>query len=209
MISLHATKKLLAKLPINEQGVLPEQANTPWLQEQQASSSSALSGWHGNLITLQRRNCVLLVHDETRFPLFIPCLTKPDFANLDRWFVDVLMNTLMKCGANERQLQAVHEHLAPLHIDTECNRSVQGSMSRMKADIEHMLWCNNVDIMDVSGARTAVWLAERPCTIKGRKDYLWPQQAMLALLSELATGNVSVVTLPDNVIDLKDYRNGR
>jgi len=203
MIKLHATKKLLAKLPINEQGILPEQANTQWLQEQQTTATSALSGWHGNLITLQRRQCILLVHDTTRFPLFIPCLTKPDFANLNWWFIDALMNTLLKCGANDAQLQAVHQHLAPLHIDTDCNRSVQGTMNRMKGDIETMLYYDRLDIIDISAARTSAWLADRPCTIKGQKDCVWPQQAMLALLDRAASPAPLTV---DNVISIKDYQ---
>lgn len=35
---------------------------------------------------------------------------------------------------------------------------------------------------DLSPYRTAAWLAERPCTIKGRKDCVWPIQAMGELL---------------------------
>jgi hypothetical protein len=65
--------------------------------------TNPLGSWHANLLTLQRRNCILLVHDETLFPLFIPCLTKPDFKALQWHFEDVLMNTLLKAGA-------CHEH---------------------------------------------------------------------------------------------------
>jgi len=206
MIKLHATKKLLAKLPVDASGYLPE-AQEPGNTDAR-KTESPLSGWHGNLITLQRRQCILLVHDSTRFPLFIPCLTKPDFANLDWWFLDSLMNTLIKCGANEQQLDVVHKQLAPLQISTDCSRSVQGTMNQMKGDIEHMLWYDSADINEVSAARTSVWLAGRPCNVKGQKDCIWPQEAMLKLLSELATGSVPAKTLPGNVIDLKDYRNG-
>ncbi len=150
-----------------------------------AKDVSPLSGWHGNVITLQRRNCILLVHDETRFPLFIPCLTKPDFLRLDDLFIDVLMNTLMKCGADHMQLDVIHQHLSPLCIDTDCNRSVQGTMNQMKGDVEHMLWYQGVSITDISGPRTSVWLANRPCTVKGKKDCIWPDKAMLNLLSNL------------------------
>lgn len=71
MITIHATKKLSAKLPsgispIDSTGTTSELDNNP------------LSGWHANLLILQRRNCVLLVHDVTRFPLFIKGLLKAD-----------------------------------------------------------------------------------------------------------------------------------
>ena len=208
MIKIHVTKKLFAKLPINEKNLLPKQASTQLLQAQTPTLPSALSGWHGNLITLQRRNCILLAHDTTRFPLFIPCLTKPDFDHLNMWFEDALMNTLIKAGAYDNQLNAVHHHLAPLQIDTDCNRSVQGTMNQMKADLEHMLWVENVDITEVSGPLAALWLSGLLRKVKGQKDYITPQKEMLSLLSLLATGDVPANTLPGNVIDLKDYRNG-
>lgn len=210
----------MAKLPVNEQGVLPEQANTQWLQEQKSPSPSALSGWHGNLITLQRRQCILLVHNTTRFPLFIPCLTKPDFANLDWWFVDTFMNTLLKCGANDAQLQAVHQHLAQLQFDTNCNRSVQGTMNQMKGDIDNMLYYDGQKITELSAARTSAWLADRPCNVKGQKDCVWPLKAMKELLNSAAALPASLGShkvgekapedkreiTTDNVISIKDYR---
>ncbi|MFT4608747.1 MAG: hypothetical protein ACI9V8_001773 [Urechidicola sp.] len=208
MILIHATKKLFAKLPVNDQGFLPEQSATQILQAQGSLSSSVLSGWHANLLTIQRRQCILLVHDTTRFSLFIPCLTKPDFANLNGCFEDALMNTLIKVGANDKQLDAVHRYLAPLQIDTDCNRSSQGSMNQMKADIEHMLLVNNVDIKNVSGPRAAQWLSAQPRKVKGRNDYIWPQTEMLSLLSDSAINNIAAEPLPDNVFNLKDYRNG-
>jgi hypothetical protein len=189
MIKLHVTKKLLAKLPIDEKGYL---VNAKEASDEKAKTESPLTGWHGNLILLQRRNCILLVHDTTRFALFIPCLTKPDFVNLDAWFLDALMNTLIKCGANEMQLDAIYRHLAPLQIDTDCNRSVQGTINHIKAEIENMLWYDGLDISDVSGARTGVWLADRPTSVKGQKEYIWPREAMLALLDGMAVGDKRV-----------------
>lgn len=207
MINLHSTKKLLAKLPVDEQGFLPEQAKTKYLSER-IIEQNPLSGWHGNLLILQRRNCVLLMHDATRFPLFIPCLTKPDFSNLDALFIDSLMNTLLKCGATEAQLGAAQKYLSCLSIDTDCNRSVQGIMNQMKGDIEHMLWFDNVDVADLSGYRAGVWLSDRPCNVKGKKGCIWPKEAMLELLDSFAEadevqGELSV--LPSNVVSMADY----
>ena len=94
MIKIHSTKKLLAKLPLNKDGFIANDKTN--YSSQTVLSENPLSGWHANLITLQRRNCILMVHDETRFPLFMTCLTKPDFANLNWYFQDTLMNTLLK-----------------------------------------------------------------------------------------------------------------
>lgn len=171
MIQLHVTKKLLAKLPIDEPKVLPE-----------SHTENPLSGWHGNLITLQRRNCIVMVHDATRFPLFLLCLTKLDFANLDYWFADALMNTLLKVGANDQQMTTATKLLAKLSIDSVCDRSVQGTMNRIKGDVEHMVWYDDAKIVDLSGPKIGAWLADSPCSIKGQKDFIIPNKAMLELL---------------------------
>ena len=183
MIKIHATKKLLTKLPVNEQGFLPPDKNAPTQQGNDTEQAETLlSGWHTNLITLQRRNCILFVHDATRFPVFIPCLTKPDFAALDWHFHDVFMNTLIKIGADDAIMNRAGALLQPLRFDTDCNRSVQGTMNQMAGDIEYSLSYRDMKIQDISPYRISAWLADRPCNIKGKKDCVWPIKAMRELL---------------------------
>jgi len=210
MIAIHATKKLYAKLPdvasmkqreiedskagdldsasaaSNQQINLSPLTPTLSLRERE---QNPLSGWHANLIVLQRRNCVLLVHDATRFPLFIKGLMKADFARFDELFADALMNTLLKLGANQPQLDSAAALLAPCRFDTDCNRSVQGTLNQMAGDIQHMLLFEQADLDAICSYRTGVWLADRPCTVKGQKDCIWPDKAMLALLNQVGVRN--------------------
>ena len=206
MIKIHATKKLLAKLPVDESGFLPEKKPPPHMRGCNEQSESLLSGWHANLITLQRRNCILLVHDTTRFPLFISSLTKPDFVRLDWYFQDVLMNTLLKLGTSQQQMDTAAVHLQRLRFDSNCNRSVQGTMNQMKGDVEHMLWYDNAAVQDLSGYRTGVWLASRPCTVKGLKDCVWPDKAILELLNTLPVDKPDIQIARNNVVNMEDYR---
>lgn len=193
MIYLYATRKLFDRLPLNEHGQFAVTPRTQWMFEQALLDINPLSGWHGNLLTLQRRNTLLLVHDATRFPLVLPALTKSDWPELNYRFVDALMNTLLKCGATEAQMGAAHQFLRPLQVGTDCNRSVQGTLNRMKSDIEHFLWYDQANIAELSGYRLGAWLADRPCGVKGR-GFLWPQKEMLSLLERLAnTGDFPVV----------------
>lgn len=181
MINLFCTQKLIAKLPVNE-GVIPACSDAK-LTDLSTPDTHPLSDWHANLLTIQRRNCMLLMHNQTRFPVFIVGLTKPDFAKLDFLFADSFINTLLKVGASNQQLQKAASLLGPLTIAKANNRSVQGTMNQMKGDIEHQLWFDQINIMDCSPYRTAAWLAERPCMVKGQKDCIWPIKEMLALLS--------------------------
>ncbi|WP_235041484.1 DUF6933 domain-containing protein [Vreelandella profundi] len=90
MIQLHATRKLSKRLPLNSDGQFAVSPRTEWLYQIPSLNINPLSGWHANVATLQRRNCVLLVHDETCFPLVLPAITKPDFFELNDRFVDCL-----------------------------------------------------------------------------------------------------------------------
>ncbi len=186
MIQLHATRKLFERLPLDDQGQLASTPRSAWLFDAAPIEANPLSGWHGNLVTYQRRNCVLLVHDKTRFPLFLPALTKPDFAELNDRFVDALMNTLLKCGANQDQLNTAQRHLRPFQIDTQCNRSVQATLNRMGQDLEYVLQYDNINVGEITGYRQGVWLAQSPRSVKGR-GVLWPQKAMLTLLQQEAS----------------------
>ena len=180
MIPLHCTKKLLAKLQLLEDGRL--RSRKPTLSVVRDPATNPLSCWHANLILLQRRQCVLFVHDATRFPVFVPALKKNDFAELDWFFQDGFMNTLLKVGAEDRHMKVAEKLLAPLVCDNDCNRSVQGTLNQMGQDMGHMLDYDDASVTDLSPYRTSAWLADRPCTMKGVRDCIWPVRAMLELL---------------------------
>ena len=206
MIKIHSTKKLLAKLPLDTSGTLPNPQVDP---EHLSNSDSLLGDWHANLLILQRVNCVLFVHDATRFPVFVKELRKPDFAKLAWHFEDGFMNTLLKAGASNTQMKAAANALRPLQFDNDCNRSVQGTMNQMAGETEHMLWYDNASVKDISAYRTGVCLADRPTSMKGVKGFIWPDKEMLALLDRIAeTGleNDSGKMDRDNVVRLDLYR---
>lgn len=183
MIRLHCTKKLLTKLPLLEDGRLHSRKLA--LSVVRDPSSNPLSDWHANLILLQRRQCVLFVHDATRFPVFVPALRKADFAELDYYFCDGFMNTLVKVGAEERHMSAAEKLLMPLACDNDCDRSVQGTLNQMGQELGFMLEYDNASVMDMAPYRTSAWLAERPCSAKNVRDCIWPVRSMLEILEKV------------------------
>lgn len=114
-------------------------------------------------------------------------------------------------GADETHMSAAHSCLRPLQVESRCHRSAQGTLNRIKADLEHLLWYDHANIADLSGHRLGAWLANRPCSVKGR-GVIWPQREMLGLLAALPpvadTGGRKdeAADLPDNVVSLRDYR---
>lgn len=166
---LHCSQKLAAKLP----GV----STTP-LQE-----TSPLGSWHGHLFTLDRRQCVMLVHDATRYALFLPGLRKEDFAALsERWFRPLYLATLALCGCPEVQMKKAELALGPMRFDTATDRSVQGSLRVARQDME--AWVYSVpNVMDVDALKVSRWLNERPATVYGK--WVWPEKAMLEAVARI------------------------
>lgn len=177
MIQIHATKKLLAKMSAQTK---------PGAEDILAAPQSKLGSWHANLLTIQRRNCLLFVHDQTRFPLFIPALTKPDFAKIDRFFDDALMNTLLKSDATQEQLDTAAALLQPLAFVGGTDRSVLGTLNQLGQDIDHILYVDSLNVAEMAGYALSASLADRPCQVKGQKDYIWPKDAFLELLDRLS-----------------------
>jgi len=163
---IHCTHKLAAKLP----GV----SGAPLVE------TSSLGSWHANLYVIDRHNCVMFCHDQTRFVLFMAGLKKADFARLDFWFQDLFANTMLKLGYEPRLIEKTLGLLDPLQFDTSCDRSVQGSMRTARAmELEGMLM-DVPDVLDLPIYTVSARLNHRPVTTKGMKESecLWPDKAM-------------------------------
>lgn len=169
---IHCTKKLAAKIPKVSADPLTD--------------SNRFGSWHANLYTIDRRNCVLFCHDQTRFSLFKTGLKKDDFINLDYWFSDLLANLLLKSGYDTNLIKNALDLLDPLQFDTHCNRSVQGTMRVTMEDLDAFLYLNFPSVMDAPIYSTSVRLNQRPVTVKGQRECIWPDKAMEEHLKALA-----------------------
>ena len=156
----HCTKKLYAKLL--------ESVKEAELATSAIGTQAHWLNWHANIVTIQRRQCIIAVHDTTRFTLFIPCLTKKDFANLDEQFNDVLMNTLLKSDISPELVNVAATNYQPLTFETICNHSVQGTMNQVTQGIDYGLYYKNTSV--------AVILSHRPRGVNGQKGYIWPNE---------------------------------
>lgn len=145
--------------------------------------TSPLGSWHGHLFTLDRRQCVMFVHDATRFALFMPGLRKAQFAELgSKWFRLLYTATLAMSGCPDAQIKKAELALAPLRFDTATDRSVQGSLRVAKQDLE--AWVYQVpNVMGLDPLEVSCWLNQRPTTVYGK--WLRPDRAMLEAVAAL------------------------
>lgn len=166
---IHCSQKLAAKLPDVSPSPLEE--------------TSPLGSWHGHLFTLDRRQCMMFIHDATRYALFLPGLRKEHFAELgSKWFRELFTASLAVFGCPDVQIRKVELALGPVRYDTAIDRSVQGSLRVAKLDLE--AWLYDVpNVMDLDPLAVSCDLCQRPTSVYGK--WLWPDKAMLEMVAAL------------------------
>ncbi|MDP1591071.1 MAG: hypothetical protein Q8M07_25175, partial [Prosthecobacter sp.] len=75
--------------------------------------SDPLSSWHGHLLTIDRRQCVLFCHDATLYVLFMPGLRAPQLAELGRWHRDLFLAVLQAQGLAHDRIACAALALGP------------------------------------------------------------------------------------------------
>ena len=119
-----------------------------------------------------------------RFMLLAKGLVKHHLDNLTDTFETVFHHGLVACcGVEPETAEKVISLCGHYQLDTTTNRSVQGSMRVAASDMTFFFAQHN--IMDIRHQEIQAWLNNRPLTVKGRKDCLWPDKAMTELVATL------------------------
>ncbi|MEK6802496.1 MAG: hypothetical protein AABZ34_07495 [Nitrospirota bacterium] len=142
-----------------------------------------MSSWHGHLLTLDRRQCVLFCHDITRYVLFMPGLRAPQLAELGHRHRDLFLAVLEAQGLTRERIVRVGLMLGPLEVHRSTDRSVLGSMRVAADDLKYGMLNRTANVMDLDPIATSLALNERPCRANGA--LMWPQQAMYGLVERL------------------------
>ena len=167
---IHCTKKLAAKISD--------------VQQQSQTETSPMGSWHANLYTYHRHNCVLCTHDETRFSVFLPVVTKSHFQQLDLYFKATFLDSLEDLGITTSQLARVELALGQMVLDTNTDRSVLGSMNSLIPMLSARMEEVN-DPREANHIEISHLLSNTPMASKLRRDYWRPIDEMKALIETL------------------------
>jgi hypothetical protein len=162
---IHVTRKLAKRLPDVSADALSE--------------DSTIGSWHADRMTLDRRQCVMFCHDETRAALFIAGLRKPQFAALGN---DVF-KPLLALGCPDTQVRRALLVLGKCRFDTATDRSVLGSMRIAWQDLAAYLW-NFPNVLKVDPVEASCRLTRRPASIRGK--FIRPKDRLLEIVSKSA-----------------------
>lgn len=167
---IHATRKLAQRLP--------DVSGEPLME------TSPLGSWHADRLTIDRRQCVLFCHDETRAALFAAGLRKPQFAALGNdVFKPLFADTLAGLGCPDVEIRRALLVLGCCRFDTATDRSVLSSMRVARQDLEAHVW-RFPNVLMVDPVQASCRLSRRPASIRGSK-FIRPNRLLLDMIAGL------------------------
>ncbi len=123
---IHCTQKLLSELKIK-----PSEENHP--------IKDPLWSWHGNMVLIERRKCVLITNDATLFSVFIPALKKQDFESFNFVFGQYLFKNLLYENIPQGHIETVLSQSESITYMKTANRSVAGCMNEQIRYLQYFI----------------------------------------------------------------------
>lgn len=154
---LHCTRRLAEKLPLNHF----RNAATAGLSDER----TPLGEWHGHLLLLDRRQCVLFCHDLTRYVLVLLGLCATQFTDVGRWHQELFLATLAAQGMLSSHLARLKILFGPLRIDFQRDRSVLGSLRVAADDLRYGFLSRVAPVLDLDPIEISHELNQRPCRV--------------------------------------------
>ena len=112
---------------------------------------SEISGWHANLLRIDRRKCVLFTHDTTLYSFFVPGLKKPDFESFREVFRQNLFKSLIAENLPQKHIELFLDDIREIEISNTNSRSVLGSMNDLTFQLKYQIAdTGGIEMADIS-----------------------------------------------------------
>ncbi len=92
--------------------------------------------WYLNVLWFDRRKCLLLVHAETLFPVFVADVRKADLVPVDAWLARVVRRELVSEGLAEDTLGSL---AGPVEVAKTASRQILGFMNEMAMQADYAI----------------------------------------------------------------------
>ncbi len=137
MATLRCTQKLLSELKLRPSDSMQQ--------------PSEISGWHANLLRIDRRKCVLFTHDTTLYSFFVPGLKKPDFESFREVFRQNLFKSLIAENLPQKHIELFLDDIREIEISNTNSRSVLGSMNDLTFQLKYQIAdTGGIEMADIS-----------------------------------------------------------
>ena len=127
---IQCTKALLDKIGVKENDLI-----SPEGYEQFPNSFMA---WHANFVSIDRKKAIILMNNETRYPIVIYRPTKKDFSNIKKLICDAIAQALRIEGVHEDVIETYFAKAGEISFSRTASRSAIAKMNNAFHEIEMM-----------------------------------------------------------------------
>lgn len=160
---IQCTKKLLDRLKLK-----PE----PRLEE------NPLFSWHANLVTINRRQAVVLINDKTRYAIMIYGLKAKDFSQINRWIVQAVREVFLQEGIKEEVIEHYLQDAGAIAFTKTKDRSHVARLNKATENTEVFSYREGkIDIIDGINEDLSMQVS-RLLVTDGNGDYIRPNEEL-------------------------------
>ena len=186
---IQCTKALLDRI-----GIKGSELASPEGHEQLPDS---LMAWHANFVSIDRRKAIILMNNETRYPIVIYRPSKKDFSKIKELIREAITEALRMEGVRKEAIEAYLAKAGEISFSKTSSRSMVAKMNNTVREIEFM---GEYLDEETKIQRYISLVTGRLIQISGTNEGFYPFEKMLEYL-----GNVSGLDI-DEVLDIDLYQ---
>ncbi len=109
------------------------------------SESNNLHSWHANLFTINRKKCVIVMNNVTRYHFIIYGVTKKDLRDFEALFQKNLVTNLLLDGVEPEVIEYYVKDSSPMQYAAINNRSILSQMNDAVFMVDHYFYAELVE----------------------------------------------------------------
>lgn len=173
MFVIQCTKRLLEELKID-------------IEKETMPISNPIFLWHSHLFLLNRKKCVIVMNNKTRFNFILFGLKRADFINFNSIVLRGIEENLLAEGISDDIIDKYLEGCNKVTYATSSDRSIISQMNEMKRNIEYIFKRDKAEGVETDIQELNRWL-NRFVMLKLAK--LYSGETMKEELMELFSSN--------------------
>ncbi|SKC40416.1 plasmid pRiA4b ORF-3 family protein [Maledivibacter halophilus] len=146
-----------------------------------------LFSWHANLISINRRNTVVLVNDSNRYTIILYGLKSKDFKKLDEIAINAIRETLLAEGIKAEIVEEFINASPKVSYAKTKNRSMVARMNKSCDNVYssgEILDANSINQSNVSMVVSALLVGN------GKNEYIYPNENMYKDLENFVSSSI-------------------
>jgi len=169
MLTIQCTKKLIHELKID-------------IFKDEMLYSVPLYSWHSHLFLFNRKKCVIVMNNLTRYNFIVTGLKRAEFMKYDQIVMNAIVENLLAEGASGGTVDKYMQHCSSVMYRTTSNRSIISQMNEMIMFAEH---CMSLD--KYNGIETDIQKLNRKlnCYVMSKLPKCYSGETMLEELEKM------------------------